>query len=329
MGTPGVIGGVVALGVGVAGVRAARRALSPSGGAELLDPWVVDDATRPGDGRIQVTFLGTTMFLIDDGETKLLVDAFLTHVPLHEVVTFRRVGTDTAAVDAVLQRIGAEQVSDIFIAHSHHDHAFDAGHVAQVTGATLHGTTSTLNIGRGYGLGDHHLALAEPGDVVRSGEFAIEIRESKHSPGSIGGEGACISLPLSPPSHALEFKEGGCLDFVIRHGDTTVLFKSSANYLPGALDDLDVDVLFLGVATLGRQSQEFRNELAREVLEATQPRIVVPTHWNDFFAPLSERMHMNRRFLDDTPAGIAELRQRCDAIGAEFRVLQGFGRLVV
>lgn len=323
------LGGVAAVAVGAVGVRAAGRALAPSGGADLLDDWVVDDSTPPGDGRIQVTFLGTTMCLVDDGETQLLIDAFLTHVPLHDVVLFRNVATNTAAVDRVLRRLGADRVSDIFIAHSHHDHAFDAGYLAQATGATLRGTPSTLNIGRGSGVVDGQLAQCRHGERVQCGAFEVEVRASKHSPGSMGGEGACISLPLGQPCHALAFKEGGCLDFVVRHGDSTLLFKSSANYVPGALDDLDVDVLLLAVATLGRQSAQFRAELAAEVIDATRPRIVVPTHWNDFFAPLSERMHLNRRVLDDTPSGLRELRARARTIGAEFRVLQGYGRLLL
>jgi hypothetical protein len=83
------LGGVAALAAGAVGLRSAGRALAPSGGADLLDDWVVDDPTSPGDGRVQVTFLGTTMFLVDDGETQLLIDAFLTHVPLHNVALFR------------------------------------------------------------------------------------------------------------------------------------------------------------------------------------------------------------------------------------------------
>lgn len=323
------LGGATALALGAVGMRAAGRSLAPSGGADLLDDWVVDDPTPAGDGSVQVTFLGTTMFLVDDGETQLLIDAFLTHVPLHDVALFRNVATNTTAVDDVLRRIGADRVSDIFIAHSHHDHAFDAGYVARATGATLRGTQSTLNIGRGSGVDDAQMAESRHGERVQCGAFEVEIRTSKHSPGSMGGEGACISLPLGQPCHALEFKEGGCLDFVVRHGDKTLLFKSSANFLPGALDDLDVDVLFLGVATLGRQSEQFRADLAREVIDATRPRIVVPTHWNDFFAPLSERMRLNRRLLDDTPAGLHELRSRTQSIGAEFRILQGYGRLVL
>ena len=61
------------------------------------------------DGAIRVTWYGTTMFLIDDGDVQLLFDAFITQPSVETVVrSFENdaalIQTDTAAVDAWLAR---------------------------------------------------------------------------------------------------------------------------------------------------------------------------------------------------------------------------------
>jgi L-ascorbate metabolism protein UlaG (beta-lactamase superfamily) len=304
------------------------RALRHSGDLAEFDRWIVDDDREPGDGRIRVTFLGTTMFLVDDGEDQILIDAFLTTVPVRHAILGRPT-TDRARVDAILREVGARRVGHVVIAHSHHDHALDAAYVTAVTGATLVGTESTVNIGRGGGLPADRMHLAVPGEEIISGNFRITVLASRHSPGVVGGEGACIHAPLAHPRHVLAYKEGGCLDVLVRHGDQTLLFKASANHLPGALDDVRADVLFLGVATLGRQDQQFRDAFARATIGAVRPRVVVPAHWNDFFSPLSHRLPLNRRLVDDAPASLHEIRRRCDEYACEFRILDGYGRLVL
>lgn len=65
------------------------------------------------------------------------------------------------------------------------------------------------------------------------------------------------------------------------------------------------------------------------MLETVRPSIVVPTHWNDFFAPLTEALPLNRRFVDDAPSSLRELKRRCDDIDAHFVVLDGYESIIL
>jgi L-ascorbate metabolism protein UlaG (beta-lactamase superfamily) len=127
----------------------------------------------------------------------------------------------------------------------------------------------------------------------------------------------------------LTYKEGGSLDFLVEYGDLTMLFKASASYVPGALDGIEVDALFIGTATLSKQTPEFKDAFANEVIEAVRPSLVVPTHWNDFFTPLTDDLPLNRRFVDNTPERLRELQHRSAAIGADFVILNGYDRIIL
>lgn len=304
-----------------------------SGDLAEFSEFIDDDDRELGDGQVRVTFLGTTTFLVDDGSTQLLFDAFLSPAPLRDLLTGLR--TDEAFVDGVLDRVGADRVTDIFVAHSHHDHALDAGYLATANdgvrrGVVLRGTESTLRIGCGADVRKGQLVPARPGDVVERGAFAVRVIESAHSPRQLPGHDGTIDEPLPQPASFYRYKEGGSLDFLVEHGDLTMLFKASANYLPGALKDVEADALFIGTATLGDQTARSKDAFADEVFATVGPSsIVVPAHWNDFTAPLSDDLPLNRRLIDDAPASLREAQRRTRAAGARFVVLNGYDRIIL
>ena len=129
---------------------------------------------------VSMTFFGTTTWLLDDGETQLLLDAHLTRPSLLRAV-FGKLKTNTAFVDEVLRRFPMERLQAIFVSHSHYDHVLDAAYIAQKTGADLYGTVSTKNVGLGGGLPEARLHLFEPGKPVSVGAFEITALPSIHS----------------------------------------------------------------------------------------------------------------------------------------------------
>ena len=130
---------------------------------------------------MRVTFLGTGTLLFDDGETQVMTDGFFSRPSFLKVIK-GKIETDAEAVDRALKRAGIERLQALFVAHSHYDHAFDVAHVVKKTGAKLHGSASTLNIGKGGGLKDHQMQLFEPGKDVRVGRFTVSVLKSKHTP---------------------------------------------------------------------------------------------------------------------------------------------------
>jgi L-ascorbate metabolism protein UlaG (beta-lactamase superfamily) len=245
---------------------------------------------EPKNGSIKVTFLGTTMLLFDDGETKVLLDGFITRLPLENLSALQ---TDKALVDSVLSRIGVDRLDALFAAHSHFDHALDVAYIAQQTGAQLYGSESTLNIGRGGDLPESQMTLYEVGKPVSIGQFNITVLPSKHSPPVAGindNLGVVIDKPLRQPANFYAYSEGGSFDFLIQHGDRAILVKPAANYIEGAWDDLRANVLFLSTGTLGDQDPAFREAFYEQTVAQVKPQLVIPVHWDNFLLPLSESL---------------------------------------
>ena len=117
----------------------------------------------------------------------------------------------------------------------HYDHAFDVAHVVKKTGAKLHGSLSTLNIGKGGGLEEDQMQLFEAGKEVRVGRFTVSVLKSKHTPPIVGVNndlGEVIDKPLKQPGLP-RLQGGGSFDILIRHGGNSMLVKPSDNFVEG------------------------------------------------------------------------------------------------
>lgn len=274
------------------------------------------DRARQEEARagLTATFLGVSTILFDDGETALMTDGFFTRPSLRKV-GLGAIAPDEQTIDACLTRAGARTLAAVICAHSHYDHAMDAPVVADRTGAVLVGSASTANIGRGWGLAEDRLVVAEEGAPLRFGAFTVRVVESTHSPGD-HFPGA-VEAPLVPPAKAKAWRTGECYSIFLDHGERTALVHASANYRPGALAGERADVVYLGVAPLGKQSAKFRDAYWDEVVAATGARRVIPVHWDDFFRPLTKPLKPLFYAADDFDVVMRFLLDRGDRAGVD------------
>ncbi len=280
-------------------------------------------------GAVRVTALGTTMMLVDDGQTQILIDPYLTSISLMDAALDREVSTDASEVDAALGRAGATRVKAILVSHSHFDHAFDLAYVAKRTGALVVGSASALNIARSGGIAEEKLRLVKPDEAFDVGDFAVRPLASRHSPHVFGGEGATIDAPLRQPSSLRAYKEGGTFDYLVSRKGHTMLFKGSANWIPGALDAIRAEVLFLGVGGLGNDDEVFTNAYFDATIDAVHPQLVVAMHWNDFFSPVAPPLPLERIALGNTPLAFDRLIERAKRAAARPVILDAFSDLVL
>jgi L-ascorbate metabolism protein UlaG (beta-lactamase superfamily) len=286
---------------------------------------------EPKNGAVKVTFLGTSTLLFDDGETQIMIDGFFTRPALLRVAR-GNLETDTKAVDAALKRAKVERLKALFVAHSHYDHAFDAAYVAKQTKAKLHGSASTLNIGRGGNVPEDQLVLFKPGKDVTIGRFIVTVLEGKHSPPMKGINddlGQTIDKPLKQPASSRDYKEGGSFDFLIKHGENSALVQPSANFVEGALDKVRANVYFLGTATLGQQTKKLQDAIYEQTVKKVKPQLVIPIHWDNFFKPLSENLEPLPKGIDDIPAGFDYLIDRLKTDKIQFGIMQGYQSVLI
>jgi len=134
--------------------------------------YFVNDTTTPSNGNIKITFLGTSALLIDDGTIQILTDPFFSrHCPWP--VVFSKISTNKTAVDTIFKQFNMDRLKAIIVSHSHYDHAFDIGYVAEKTNVPLYGSASTLNIARASEISDFKLIHFKLCKKFEIGNFQI------------------------------------------------------------------------------------------------------------------------------------------------------------
>lgn len=296
----------------------------PSGDIDKYQSYFVDE---PADSGVRVTFFGVSTLLIDDGETQVLIDGFFSRYSMTKVLT-SDISSDTATINRFISDYKMNRVKGIFVTHSHYDHSFDAGYIAKKTCAILYGSKSTLNVGRGVNVPDPQMEEFRPNQDLVLGNFSIRVVPSKHSPGDgkLDGE---ITQPVRQPASMKAYLEGGAYDFLITYKGKKIYIKPSPNFIPGALDSLDVDVLFLGIATITKHDPAWINDFYRENVTALEPSLVIPLHWDDFFKPVSDHLEMLPKFTGKVEDDFDYVIERTRTDGIDLKILQGTKSIVL
>ncbi|TGL63657.1 MBL fold metallo-hydrolase [Leptospira sarikeiensis] len=287
-------------------------------------------------GKVRAVFLGTSSILLDDGETQILTDGFFSRPSLFKTA-FGKVSSNEEEIKYVMLLSGIKKLKGIFVCHSHYDHSMDAPYIAKETGAKLYGSESTMQIGRGGGLAEDRMELFNPGKKIQIGKFKITVLNSKHTPPFkiLGKTNAAdpnrphLTEALPQPANAEDYIEGGTFDFLVEHGKNSILIKGSTNYIEDAWKDLKADVVFLGIAMLGKLDEDFQTKYYEETIGKTSPKIVIPVHWDNFFRPLSEPLEPNLSLGDDVKKGMEFMIRKTSQDGIQFKILRGFESILL
>lgn len=243
-------------------------------------------------GSLNVQFIGNTNILITDGKTSILTDGFFTRPSIRNVL-WGEIEPDLDVIDYCLKKAGIHKLDAVIPVHSHFDHAMDSPIVAMKTGAKLIGSESTANIGKGLNFPEDKMIIVDSDETIQIGSMKVTLIKGKHWPYPdkelrnklLDRE---ITQPIIPPVSALEYLEGSSYTIIVEHEDASMAIQGSAGFIPNILADNNVDILFLGIAGLETMDDLYNDRFQTHIVEALNPEVIIPIHWDDFFVPLKK-----------------------------------------
>jgi len=205
------------------------------------------------------------------------------------------------------QKEQVDNIDAIFISHAHFDHITDAGWFAEFKDVPIYGSaTAKENIikwAKGEVVpdaaheftenGKKNLHVIQAGEVIRLSEnVSVEVLPSKH----ITFDAETIFSRLKSKEFITQMKsvaplgrklpKGDVLAYYIHYHDTKIITF-------GSLYEKNTDLLKkfencdIFIAPLAGNSAKHIAKKAGIMIDILKPRIVVPTHWDNFFPPIS------------------------------------------
>lgn len=261
--------------------------------------------------QLTATFVGTSTLLFSDGESSIMIDGFFSRPPINTLL-WGTIQPDKALIESSLKRLNVTTLNGIMVVHSHHDHAMDAPEVAKLTQATLFGSESTANIARSANLPESQIEVVDSQRSLAFGKFNVTMIKSQHTPvpallAWLTGHGKEIDSSFPSQPTLTDFNEGGSYVVHIEHPLGNILVQASGGYTNNLLKNYQADVVYLGVAGLSKQPEQFRQDYFHQTLTMVGAKRVIPIHWDNFMRPIGQALVPNHPLIDNIPQSIADL----------------------
>jgi L-ascorbate metabolism protein UlaG (beta-lactamase superfamily) len=290
----------------LAKARVRRRAAEREDG-QMLGELEAKPLELPGG--LEVEWLGVSGYRMTfEGQT-LFVDPYLSRVPFGDLLRRKPTLPDPAALDRFAHAPG--EVAGVLVGHTHFDHAVDAPAIARRFGCKAYGSDSLLTLMGLHGLAGRAVEVT-PYRTYELGPFEVSFTPSVHSKLLLGlavpydGDLTCEHLDALSPA---AYRCGQVWGISIEVAGLRFYHQGSANLIDDAIRERGVDVFLAGVA-----GRSFTEDYWRRILPRLDPKVVVPTHYDNFFRPLGQRLE----FVSDVQ--LAALPAEISAVSADARI---------
>lgn len=283
-------------------------------------------AAPAGPEPLSITYFGTSTLMFSDGRSRLLFDGFFSRPRL------RNPFAPLASLDsAVVAGLGDSElpIEAILVAHAHHDHAMDVAAVARrevAAEAVVVGTPSVRRLATAQDVVAQRVCSPMDEENMVFGPFRVQAFRVRHGPAP-WPLSWILDQPLShdfaEPAWFGAYKDDENLSFLIEHGGHRILVHPSAgsrdssnpNAEVRVLSQLNAQVVFLGMAQIGRMSSSRADEYFWNTL-GPDAEMVVPIHWDTFMTPVETPLQPVPWPIDNIERGFERL---CDYAARRIR----------
>ncbi|TMM05164.1 MAG: MBL fold metallo-hydrolase [Actinobacteria bacterium] len=258
---------------------------------------------------LDLEWLGVSGYRMTYQGQTLFVDPYVSRVPLSAVIRGRPAVPDPAMLDRFIGT--PEDVVGVLVGHTHFDHAVDAPAICRRFGCRAYGSDSLVRLMALHGLAEQAVEV-EPYETYELGPFTVSFTPSLHSKLVLGlavpfdGELTCDHLDGLSPS---AYRCGPVWGIQIDVAGVSFYHQGSANLIEDAIRARGVDFFLAGVAGRG-----FTRDYWKRVLRRLEPRTVIPTHYDDFFRPLTAPMGFTLN------VNLARVPEEIAAVSGDFSV---------
>jgi L-ascorbate metabolism protein UlaG (beta-lactamase superfamily) len=258
---------------------------------------------------IRITYFGTAGWEITDGKTVILIDPYLSRLRRSDAnKDDNRIvygDSDFVALDTLTIDRHIKKADFILVHHSHRDHIMDVPYIAKKTGAIVIGHESTANTVRACGITDDHIITVKGGEDFDFGSFSLKVILSLHSPldDKTYFDSRVFPKDKKPPLRPIDYVEGGSIAFLIRFRGYQILTSGSMNYIENELKGLKPDIAIVGANVSRKEIYDYAGRLMKVL---GYPKIVLPTHWDDFTVPFE---YPQTEKLEQLKSFIAEIKK--------------------
>ena len=239
---------------------------------------------------LELAWLGVSGYRLTYEGVSVFIDPYVSRVPLRSLLLRRVAMPDERMIDRFAGAPGP--VAGVLVGHTHFDHAVDAPAIARRHGANAYGSPSLAHLMRLHGLGELAVEVV-PHRPYELGPFVVRFVPSRHSKLLLGrkvpmdGELTCDHLDGLAPG---AYRCGAVWGIRIDVAGVVLYHQGSADLDDAQLRDGPVDVFLAGVA-----GRSVTPRYWERILPRLDPRIIVPTHYDNFFSPLGRPQDFVRR----------------------------------
>lgn len=258
---------------------------------------------------LEIAWLGVSGYRLTFEGVSIFIDPYVSRVPLRSLLLRRTAMPELPLIRRYATAPGP--VAGVLVGHTHFDHAIDAPAIAHEYGTKAYGSASMTHLMGLHGL-ERLAVTVEPHRRYELGPFVVRFVPSRHSKLLFGrrvpmdGELTCDHVHgLSPGA----YRCGDVWGIHITVAGTTLYHQGSADLHDDQLRHGPVDVFLAGVA-----GRSVTPRYWERILPRLDPRLVVPTHYDDFFAPLGRPLGFVRR------VALAAVPDEISAVSRDARV---------